>query len=252
MCSTVAGMGADMLIDTTYDFRTDAGDKDPDSHSATLRHYHRLLWSKPLPNGVPFDLDARLRHQSELGDFWLGSDAITHTYSRWTRPSRLVSVLSQVPPEQIDAFYKLGCTAGAYLVFPYGAKVDGKYQQSINQRRGMLASIRDRFDLTLECIRLHYAQQNSPLADVLARHTDFFNLFEDFAGYVHFFLLDDLVEADCATVRFLKDFDGFDGDALPAAGLEDYLEYMARSMSFIRARNERIEAFASELRSLPS
>ena len=40
-----------MAIDTAFDFRTDANGKDPDSHSLTLRRYHRLLWSKPLPNG---------------------------------------------------------------------------------------------------------------------------------------------------------------------------------------------------------
>ena len=44
------------LIDTSFDFRTDAGGKDPDTHSATLRRYHKLLCSKPLPNGAMFDL----------------------------------------------------------------------------------------------------------------------------------------------------------------------------------------------------
>lgn len=228
-----------MLIDTSFDVRRDAGGKDPDSHSATLRRYHQLLWSKPVRNGM-FDLNERLQHQSALGEFWLSSDAITHTYSRWTKPARMVAVLQQVPKEQVEAFYDLGCTVGAYVVFPYGAKVDGKWRQSINQRRGTLAAIRDRFDLTLECIRLHYAHGTSPLADVLARHADFFDIFEDFPGYVDFFLLNDLVEPDYSAVRFLKDFDGFDGDALPAANVDEYLEYMARSMAFIRARNERV------------
>ena len=45
-----------MLIDTSFDFRIDAGGKDPDSHSPTLRKYHKHLWSRPLPNGVPFEL----------------------------------------------------------------------------------------------------------------------------------------------------------------------------------------------------
>ena len=43
-------------IDTTIDFESDAGGKDPDSHSATLRSYHRLLWRKALPDGTEFDL----------------------------------------------------------------------------------------------------------------------------------------------------------------------------------------------------
>ena len=61
---------------------TPAG-KDPDSYSPTLRKYHRQLWSKLLPNGKPFELDLDtprlLHHNSELGEFFLSSDAIGHT-----------------------------------------------------------------------------------------------------------------------------------------------------------------------------
>lgn len=89
-------MAIDNPIDTTFDVRTDAGGRDPDSHSATLRRYHRQLWSKPLPGGALFDLDARLRHCSALGEFWLSSDTIAHTYSGWVRPARLVDVLARV------------------------------------------------------------------------------------------------------------------------------------------------------------
>jgi len=63
-----------MPIDVAFDFRTDAGGKDPDSHSPTLRRYHQLLWSKPLPSGAPFDLSVStprvyLHHRSSLGEF---------------------------------------------------------------------------------------------------------------------------------------------------------------------------------------
>src|SRR5690242_21212763 len=114
---TLRSVESGPLIDTTFDVRTDARGKDPDSHSATLRRYHRLLWSKPLPSGAPFDLDAKLHHESELGEFWLASDAITHTYTRWMRPARLVSVVQDVPAEETTAFYDLGHTVGGYLVF---------------------------------------------------------------------------------------------------------------------------------------
>src|SRR4051794_1653091 len=73
------------VIDTTFDVRTDAGGRDPDSHSATLRRYHQLLWSKSLPSGGSFLLDVKLHHSSDLGEFWLSSDGIAHTYLRWTR-----------------------------------------------------------------------------------------------------------------------------------------------------------------------
>jgi hypothetical protein len=46
------------LIDITFDFRSDtAPGKDPDTFSPTLRTYHQLLWSKPLPSGQLFRLD---------------------------------------------------------------------------------------------------------------------------------------------------------------------------------------------------
>lgn len=77
--------------------------------------------------------------------------------------------------------------------------VDGK--QTINGRRGTHHQIKDRFDLTLECIRRHYTGEGSPLADTLDRYTGFFALFQDFAGYVNFFFLSDLVRDD-GGVRF--------------------------------------------------
>jgi hypothetical protein len=67
------------MIDITFDFRSDTPPgKDPDTFSPTLRRYHQLLWSKPLPGGAPFELDVTgppyyLHHSSELGEFWLSS-----------------------------------------------------------------------------------------------------------------------------------------------------------------------------------
>ncbi len=66
-------------IDITFDFRSDTPGypkKDPDSHSPTLRKYHKLLWSKPLPDGVVFELDATtpgvyLHHKSKKGELGL-------------------------------------------------------------------------------------------------------------------------------------------------------------------------------------
>lgn len=228
------------VVDTTFDVRSDANGKDPDSHSATLRRYHRALWSKPLPTGKPFDLDEKLRHQSGLGDFWLSSDAITNTYMHRTRPARLVKVLRQIPTEDLTAFFDLGCTVGAYTVFPFAVQVDGKWRQSINQSRGIHPKIQDRFDLTLECIRRLYRGEPSPLANALAPYNSFFQLFGDFPGYVDHFLLNDLVSDDYRAVRFWTRFDNFTTDALPAASVEEYRDFMAGSMSFITARNDRI------------
>ena len=234
-------------IDTAFDVRSDAGGRDPDSHSKTLRRYHQLLWGRPLPDGTAFDLDDRLHHTSDRGEFWLSSDAIAHTYSTWSNPARLVEVIRQVPRSDMAAFYDLGCTVGAYLVFPTQVHVDGRWRRSINQVRGTHPRIRDRIDLTLECIRRHYTGTESPLTAALAWYSEFFDLFGSFGGYVDHFLLNDLVAEDRTSVRFLKNFDDFETDPLPAASFAEYHEYMQRTMKFVRLMNERIDQYASTL-----
>lgn len=78
-----------VVIDPTFDFRADTPPrKDPDSHSKTLRRYHRHVWSKPLPNGQTFALSDKVRghylhHQSALGEFSLSSDSVMQTFTRW-------------------------------------------------------------------------------------------------------------------------------------------------------------------------
>ena len=40
-------------IDINFDVYSDTPEgKDPDSFSPTLRKYHKILWSKSLPNGL--------------------------------------------------------------------------------------------------------------------------------------------------------------------------------------------------------
>src|SRR3954449_5766960 len=96
-----------MLIDTAFDFRSDAGGRDPDTYSATLCRYHRVLWSKPLPGGVPFELSPTdrppyyFRHRSIMGEFVLSSDAFVPTYTRYGVPK---SVVDRVPVAEHDQF----------------------------------------------------------------------------------------------------------------------------------------------------
>ena len=46
------------FIDITFDFKTATSPgKDPDALNRTLRSYHQFLWSKPLPNGVLFEIN---------------------------------------------------------------------------------------------------------------------------------------------------------------------------------------------------
>jgi hypothetical protein len=231
-------MSLDPVIDIGFDFRTDARGKDPDSHSPTLRRYHRLLWSKPLPSGGFFDLSDTTRglylhHGSALGEFSLSSDAVMQTFTRWPA---LEPITSQLPASENAAFMTSSYTIGAMMVFP-GIQVDRKW--TINQARGCNKSISDRFDLTLECIRRHYSGQWSPLSSTLSLYSDFFALFDDFRGYVSFFLLDDLVNDDLS-VRFFMLFDDFKPPPVPK-DVGTYREYRRRSMEFIEARNHRIK-----------
>jgi hypothetical protein len=230
-------------IDITFDFRSDARGKDPDSHSPTLRRYHRFLWSKPLPGGVLFALEdlghkGYLRHKSERGEFLLSSDTIFRTFSDHRK---MQHIITQVPEGEREEALRRGYTIGGMILFP-GVKVGGK--NTINQARGMSASIQDRFDLTLECIRRHYLGAASPLSDDLARYAQFFALFEDFQGYVDFFLLQDLVTKDYSEVRFWAPFTGFSGSPLPV-DLEAYGKYRGEMLTWVDERNARIAAWCS-------
>ena len=229
-----------MLVDTSFDFRADAGGKDPDTYSPTLCRYHQLLWSKPLPGGVRFELDATgsapyyLHHRSEVGEFWLSSDAVIPTYTRYGVPK---AVIQQFSDADNDAFNAIGYTIGGLILWPAN-RIDGQW--TINQARGCLRNIADRMDLTLESIRRHYRAQWSPLHVVLARYRDFFAVFEGFRGYVDFWLLQDLVTDDYSAVRFFMPFDEFRPPSIPQ-DIDSYREYRRRSIEFVQARNRRID-----------
>jgi hypothetical protein len=234
-------MGEGGAIDITFDFRSDTPPGgDPDARSPTLRRYHQLLWSKPLPSGAPFELDVTtplvyLHHLSELGEFFLSSDAVIPSFSR---APELKHIIEQIPQAETKAFNRIGYTIGGMMVFP-GNQVGRR--MTINQRRGCHPRIRDRFDLTVECIRRHYLDESSPLSDTLARYADFFGLFGTFAGYVDFFHLQDLVNEATLTVKFFMPFEDFAASPLPGT-LDAYFVYRQRAIGFIEARNRRIVA----------
>jgi hypothetical protein len=233
------------LIDITFDFRSDTPGYglprvDPDASSPTLRKYHQLLWSKPLPNGAPFVLDvttpgAYLHHLSGLGEFRWSSDAVIPTLRK--KLARIV----EIPEEELEEFNRIGYTIGGMMIWPSN-KVDGA--MTINGARGFDRSIADRFDLTLECIRRHYLVEPNPtglLSQALARYPQFFALFGDFAGFVDFFLLHDLVDEATSTVKFFTPFEGFTTSPLPGS-LDAYRGYRERAIEFIESRNHRIAA----------
>jgi len=227
-----------MTLDINFNVYLDTPkDKDPDSFSPTLRQYHQVLWSKTLPSGTNFVLDLKtpklLHHKSELGEFFLSSDSIGHTYSRVKRMSKIIS---EINPMVIREFFSICSTIGAYIIFP-SKRINNK--MTINGARGVNHKIQDRFDLTLECIRRFYHKEDSPLREVLERYANFFNLFDNFRGYVDFFLLQDLVENDYLTIKFWKEFNDFDKMPLPN-NKEEYIMYKTKVIGFVEARAQRI------------
>ena len=103
------------MIDTAFDFRSDTPPGlDPDTYSPTLRRYHQLLWSKPLPGGVPFVLDITtpryLHHLSELGEFWLSSDTapLPETLDAYLGYRQLAIEFIESRNRRIAAYDRLG------------------------------------------------------------------------------------------------------------------------------------------------
>ena len=230
------------MININYDFYRDGTVGDLDTTSPTLRKYHKILWSKPLPNGHIFELSdtrkgAYLYHKSEFGEFFLGSDIITQFYIFQKRHRWLIE---QTPSKVIDEIYYTGYTIGQSIIFPNN-KIDGK--MTINGMRGCNSKIDDRFDLTLECIRRYYLGQTSPLYDTFLRYKNFFDLFDNFIGYVNFFLLDDLIDKN-QNIKFYLPFNDFK-TSLKLSDIDEYLLYLERVMNFIRQRSKRIENYTN-------
>ena len=232
------------LVDIAYDVRTDTPPgKDPDRFSKTLRRYHWLLWNKPLPNGdflfAPGATDRELRYTLGDSEFSLAPDCMHNTFRHW---KRLLPITQLVPETDADVNDRMSFTIGNSIIFP-GHRIDGN--STINGARGLHHQIRDRFDLTLECIRRHYLHEPHPLERTLGAYQSFFQRFVSFRGYVCFFLLDDLVDTN-DQVRFLLPWSGFDEPPVPTS-VEGYKSYYLGLLTVISARNARI---ASQQQSL--
>jgi hypothetical protein len=230
-------------IDITFNVYSDSGGKDPDSHSPTLKKYHKILWSKPLPSGKIFTLsdtesDSYLTYNSAQEKVSLSSDSISNSY----RDKKVLSSIIKDLTKEVEEFRSIGSTIGGFILFP-NKKIDGK--MTINGARGFNQKIADRFDLTLECIRLHYLGKPNPLENVLNQNSSFYKLFGSFTGYVDFFLLQDLVNPDYELIYFLPPIKQvFESSPLPESKVE-YMQYMQSSTSFTLKRNERIKQWTT-------
>ena len=164
----------------------DCGDKDPDRHSSRLRSYHQRLWiHRPLA-GLGGERSLVLKRQGNglidtgLGkDFfgldkglYLSSDRAMPTWWKW----RETATLRKDPAlmERILAANPVLDNMGGIIMWS-GWQVGGP---TMNQTRGFgakaKATIGDRLDLTLECIRRAYIgdfdDAVNPLGSTLIRY----------------------------------------------------------------------------------
>lgn len=229
------------MIDITFLMYSDTPlGKDPDTHSYTLSRYHQTLWSKQLFSGDVFELVVttkppyNLWHNSQLGNFVLASDSIIHTFTKW---KRMEHIIKHIGEGSLKHVINIASTIGGYIIFPAN-KIDNK--PTINASRGFNKHINDRFDLTLECIRMWYSNIENPLSETRSRYKDFLNLFRDFKGYVDYFLLNDLVSCDYERVNFWLPVNGFTSDCTLPKTIDECTQYIQNAIGFVYARNKRI------------
>lgn len=231
------GMGE--RIDITYDLRNDSKSGNPDEDSMILYNYHKILWGKKLPNGNIFELKNNkdnifLNYKNSDLEFNLSSDWIMNTYSHW---DRLKDVVKQVSDEDLKTFNYYAHTIGGFIIFPKDT-INGL--STINVERGRNPQICDRFDLTLECIRCHYNNENSPLKEVLGRYGYYFKMLKDFKGFCEYFFLQDLTFGNYTKVKFFLPFNGYEENPYPKT-VDEYLIYMTNFIDFYKKRNIKLQ-----------
>lgn len=247
--------------------------RDPDAFSARLRGWHKVLWSKQLPDGRRLELrpDRGGLRDMTHGEF-LSSDAAVPVWERWREVQGFHAETEQrLQRLGRGKIYDLGWRLydmGGMILFP-GQQVDRLW--TINQAKGCTRLlIADRLDLTLECIRLYYEllrhrhaagpslpdgyAEINPLGPVLHRYRPFFEMFRSFEEYVDFWLLDDLtVEGeDGPQVAFLlprassEPYDFTREVALPADA-DEYCSYLVAADRSVDKRNRRMAQVAAQL-----
>lgn len=223
------------MIDISFDFRNDSNCGDPDSDSKKLYEAHKLLWSKRLPNGKEFNLEIKavgyerlvLKNNLTMN---LSSDRMCpHFDGKYN--NKFSCYLSDLERQELK--YKVR-TIGGHILFP----AHKKNGLTINQARGVNKILCDRFDLTLECIRRYYKNEQSPIFNTLKNYEDFFDLFIDFSGYISFFHLQDFINQE-GQINFSLKFDNFYSSPLPQT-MNEYLLYKNHTISLINNRNLRI------------
>lgn len=215
-----------------------AGASDPDSKSATLRKYHKHLWSRWLPNGEYFELeDGRSRYYLKYQNIYFSSDSILASFRYWDNKDFILKVAAEVDDfhSLMEDFINRSYTMGGMMLLP-------SFRWCLNQARGCHKRIRDRWDLTMECIRRYYNGEESPLSKPLEKSKNFFDLFIDFKGFVDFFFLQDCVTEDYSKVILWHNTSFFESNPIPKT-VDDYLAFLQKELAFLEKRNARISEY---------
>lgn len=224
-------------IDINFDFRKDSLCGDPDTDSPKLYENHMFLWSKNVTNERALTLKT-LFIRGRFGRILLKNNLYDNLSSDRMCPHFVGKYKSKfhdyLTLDESEEFKYIVRTIGGHIIFP----AHKKNGFTINQARGINRKICDRFDLTLECIRLYYLGDSSPLYEAISRYGDFFMLFNDFKNYINFFLLQDFVDENYS-VKFSLPFDNFERSPLPQS-IEEYKSYKNDTINLINKRNNRI------------
>lgn len=213
---------------------------DPDSKSKNLQQQHLTLWNKGILGNELFAItDTDNSFCLKYKNMRLSSDSMINSF-RWTPLILPFNLKEEFEKNGLDYktfqedYLKKTFTIGAMIIFP-------KHRNSVNQRRGCNSDIKDRFDLTLECIKRYYAKDSSynPLKDILQNDKDYFDLFIDFKGFVDFFLLQDWVDENY-NIEFMLDFDDFKRSPMPQ-NFDEYMCLYKKQLDLTEKRNNRIE-----------
>lgn len=121
------------------------------------------------------------------------------------------------------------------MIWP-SIRIDNK--MTINGARGFNRLIADRLDLTIECVRRYYLEENSPLYEVFKRYSSFFSLFNNFREYIDFFFLQDFID-EKDQVKFSLPFDDFKSPSFLKT-IEEYSQYKTHTIDLVNKRNRRI------------
>ena len=226
-----------------------------------LNYIIELYGNKKLPNGDIFNLEYKyidsFGYNLCFNNIRLGSDSILQIYWYWSRPLLIKNLIDNDVKKYIAihtglSFYdfiknylKKAYTIGGHIIFPK------ERDRSMNINRGYSNKfIRDRFDLTLECIKRYYDnteqsindERYNPLGRVIYKnYEDFFKLFCNFKGFVDFFYLNPIVSEDYNSIKYFicNSNNNFLAEPLPRDYREWY-ELYENQISFLEKRNELI------------